>query len=866
MDILEFTLSGAQVELANTLPVTAGVPMRQGEHPADSMFAVRQGNTLLPTQHKVLGIWPDGSIRWLLLDFAALPGAHESEFRLTKVQTPELPSQGDTLQISKDKGWSLSNDTFTLRAGSCSPWLASVHSQAVDIGLELRLRINNQPISFKVNSVEDTEQSGPLRAGLVLAGYAVCPNGAELLSVDATFTRYASSPLLKLEITLHNPKGAKHAGGLWDLGDPNSVEIQDLAFVGQIIQTASSLETRCKLQVQPDAPWETAESIYLEQVSSGGCRWNATTHKDKSGRVNLPYQGYRLKAGNEALEGLRADPKFSITCAEGGPVLGGAVEEFWQRFPSAIEVTNSSFSFKMTPSSQDVVELQPGEKFSRTMFLSVAADIEQQLPSVDVSFTLPSQYWRDTRCLPRFAAELSEYDEHMQELIRAGVDGECSFFSKRELIDEFGWRNFGELYADHEAINEPGLVSHYNNQYDPVMGFLLQYTLSDDRRFLTLANDLARHIVDIDIYHTKQDRKEYANGMFWHTDHYLDAETCTHRSVSAHHNPESYWDYQKGGGPGMEHCYTTGLLYHYYLTGATKSRDAVVQLGEWIEGWLEPNCMLDALLLFKRRELPALKARWKGETPRRFPFTRGTGNMLNSILDLYELTADERQLRLFVAVTEATIDPRDDISTRHLEDVENTWSYTVFLQAIVRYLDLKFKLRQLDSEFLAVRAAFLHYADWMRDNEVTYLSRADTLEHPNATWVAQESRKSAVLYAAAFYASTCKDRQRYLARADEFLRYCIAYLSQSEERSLTRIIILLMQNHLASSSYDMNAPLVLEQQAVNKSTRTGIKNFGWPWHRSVLGALKTVSLRRELLWLAYRSESARRLLEKLKLV
>ena len=34
---------------------------------------------------------------------------------------------------------------------------------------------------------------------------------------------------------------------------------------------------------------------------------------------------------------------------------------------------------------------------------------------------------------------------------------------------------------------------------------------------------LARHVVDIDIYHTTNDKSAYNHGLFWHTEHYVDA-------------------------------------------------------------------------------------------------------------------------------------------------------------------------------------------------------------------------------------------------------------------------------------------------------------------------------------------------------
>ena len=110
-----------------------------------------------------------------------------------------------------------------------------------------------------------------------------------------------------------------------------------------------------------------------------------------------------------------------------------------------------------------------------------------------------------------------------------------SFIARREIIDEYGWRHFGDIYADHEAVGHTGekpLVAHYNNQYDVIHGAMIQFWRSGDQRWFELAADLARHVIDIDIYHTEEDRLAYNGGLFWHTDHYLDAGTATHRAYS----------------------------------------------------------------------------------------------------------------------------------------------------------------------------------------------------------------------------------------------------------------------------------------------------------------------------------------------
>ena len=77
-------------------------------------------------------------------------------------------------------------------------------------------------------------------------------------------------------------------------------------------------------------------------------------------------------------------------------------------------------------------------------------------------------------------------------------------------------------------------------------------------------NELTGHVIDIDIYHTDEDKSAYNHGLFWHTYHYLDADTGTHRSypkmgrIPPHGTPVP-------GGPANEQNYATGLLLTLFL-------------------------------------------------------------------------------------------------------------------------------------------------------------------------------------------------------------------------------------------------------------------------------------------------------------
>ncbi|MHA7881217.1 MAG: hypothetical protein ACX931_15605 [Saccharospirillum sp.] len=432
-------------------------------------------------------------------------------------------------------------------------------------------------------------------------------------------------------------------------------------------------------------------------------------------------------------------------------------------------------------------ELQPGE--SKTWLLTLGPGEQAAQFTLDPTLVENSKALAGTSLIQAGA---------LANLMQNGIEGEHSFFAKREAIDEYGWRNFGDLYADHEALNvtdEQGLfISHYNNQYDPLLGFTLRWLATGNPQWHELANDLLWHILDIDLYKTDQDKAEYNHGLFWHTDHYLPAETATHRTYSRHHKAV-YEGHQGGGGPGGQHCYTGGLALQYLLTGDERIKDAVTNMTHWVRCFYNGAPSLLARLFrfvtVDRKAGQLTNIGWIAPGYK-YPLDRGTANYLNALIDLHNIAPQSALLAEMAEVIRETLSPSDDLSTRNLQDVENHWFYVIFLQALARYLLLKEQCQQNDAEYAYARLALLHYADWLKDNDPPYLSQPEKLEFPTDTWAGQDLRKACVLYYAAYFAN--QDPAPYRQRAEYFYHYCSTHLAQSAEVHTTRIQALLMQN------------------------------------------------------------------------
>jgi hypothetical protein len=463
------------------------------------------------------------------------------------------------------------------------------------------------------------------------------------------------------------------------------------------------------------------------------------------------------------------------------------VRDFWQNFPKAIEVADRSLVLRLFPHQyRDVHELQGGEQKTHVLYLSFLGCEEDLTRAAWIRAPLiphsSPKWYADSETIPYLTPKSEDPNPDYLSLVDAAIDGDSTFALKGEVIDEYGWRHFGDLYADHEAVyyrGTPPIVSHYNNQYDALYGCVVQFLRSADMRWFDQLDRLAAHIVDIDLYHTHEDKAAYNNGLFWHTNHYTSAFTSTHRTYSKLAG-------QPGGGPANEHCYTTGLLHHYLLTGNTRSKQAVLDLAGWViqtdDGnktilrWLDRNATGAASATDSRS--------YHGPG-------RGAGNAINALLDAYVLTDDPAFLTKADQLIRRCIHPHDDIEERQLLDAERRWSYTVFLQILGKYLDIKTERGQLDSMYAYAQASLLHYAEWMAENEVPYLTTPEKLEYPTETWSAQDMQKSDVFKFAAKYAPQIW-RERFLERSEHFFRSSLNELLSSETRTLTRPVVLMM--------------------------------------------------------------------------
>lgn len=621
---------------------------------------------------------------------------------------------------------------------------------------------------------------------------------------------WTAAGLIRWEFCIVNTQAAQHRHGLWDLGDKYSLYVQCMRI---IVSVSHSVRNVYCSPARKEAFLEmNGSELFIHQESSGLPHWRHANHVNRLGRVSARFAGGVVQSSDRSMYTPALDP---IIVLAGEKVLVTlALDPFWQVFPRAIRVSDKSMMIECFPSAppgnQHQHELQPGERM-RLRGIVIVSD--NQLPdrrfvdwcSAPFHAVPDWTYLLNTGALAECCILSTPQREKWHQYI-SQIDIPAQLEVKVMRQDEYGWRHFGDVPADHEQYYYKGnlpFVSHFNNQYDLLCGLLYTLLYTKDRRLLPFIHALARHVADIDIYHTDADRPAYNHGLFWHTDHYDTAGLATHRSFSRLQG--SNGRRQQGGGPSCEHLYSTGLYLYYLLSGEWWARDAVTELGEFVIACDESK---NTLYRHFDRGQTGLASRTR-EEEYHGP-GRGPGNAIETLLNAWLVTGNIAYLRKAKDLVHRCIHPKDNINALNLLDAENRWSYTVFLQAVLRYIVLTLLAKQVDKTMLYAVRSLVHYVHWMIHYERPYLDNPGLLEYPTETWPCQDLRKSLVMRWGALFTKPHSHYSEHMqAKANEIATAAWQEIERFETRYTTRPLALLLTVGFQEACVDLSVNSML---------------------------------------------------------
>jgi len=866
-------------------PIAVGIPLGKGKvRNAENLQLVDDEEISLPVALTPIAWWHDQSVKWLLADFQVDMAAHASKsLKLTDlVSSRQMVPLADPLLLV-DKGDTIRVETGLYRFSICRSGNLSL--KGIEIGAN---NVLAEPSLIVLTDAEgqtwmprveqyEIERHNEIRCIIAFAGGFKGNGNSHTLRFKSRMHFFAGKGTVRIDFTVWNPEAACHPQCVWDLGDAGSAFFKSLRCKFHFAdKTAECFYSLDPMEDVADCP----EDILIYQDSSGGRNWRSRNHVNRDGAIPLSFQGFEVRNGRGSVmrKGERATPALSLKGERSS--LSCTMPCFWQNFPKALSCSDKVISVDLFPGQYaDLYELQGGEQKTHSFYLHADSGKEQSrhnalawvhhplVPHVSAEqYYLAALSPRPVPCGKELMAD--PLYAGYQNYITTAVKGERSFFKRREIIDEYGWRNFGDMYADHEAVVHSGegeFISHYNNQYDGIKGGLFQFMRTGESEWFRLADELAWHVADIDIYRTDKDRYQYNGGLFWHTDHHLDAATATHRTTSKKHfelkDPRFV-----GGGPSYEHNYSTGFCYYYWMTGERPFKECVLLFAQYVIRGLEGP---DTLLEHGMNSAKKIKSRLKkstGSPP--FGLTtgpgRGSGNALNTLLDAYLISSEEVYLEWAEWLIRQCVSPWDDVASRDLLNAELRWMYVIFMQSLGRYLDVCMERGQVQGFFEYALGAFLKYADWMLDNEYPYLEKPELLEFPNETWAAQDIRKADILAWAARY---CAEERRplFLRKSRYFFEKSMQHVLEFKENSyLTRPVVVMMTNGLVHMDVYQNTDHISDWGPGGKTT---IRNQANPEKgpgilTEVASELKNIvkiagksSLTKEISWLKNRMKS-----------
>ena len=528
-DPVKLTVSDATGIARVREAVCSGVPFAQGTLSVGQSMHVRiPGGETIPTQTKVLGTWPDGTVKWLLVQFLADCPANTD--RTYHFVPGDSPPPRTPLKIDEQPN-EIIVDTGPVRLTIPKNDLAllgSVWLQEDDDSRQLLLDGSTMRFVLADGTVHDSsgsrpetitiEETGPVRATVHLVGWLQDAAGHRAYKLDTRMRFYAGQSYLKAELTFVC------------LGQPELHEVKEIA-----VELNPKLGMRQRFMLPVDSG--IGEGLVADgQTALLAANANMVC---KSGPGDAPVQAAEKLNGWAVLAGGRGR-------------FGTAVRDFWQLGPKAIELAAGQVKLALWSSHEDE-RLKLGRTRAKThhVLYTFGGPDDDDLPNRVATFqqpliaTVEPSYFCRTDAFgplsPAGEPETVDYDRKIRRAFESLRD------QRESMPRENGMLHYGDYY--HGGYGNE--LTRGDLEYDTAHGCFLLYARSGSRDYLDFAIACNQHFIDIDLNHENGEQRFHGYG----------AGAETHEAVTT----------------GLEwgHVFVDGAADAYYLTGDERSLEAV---------------------------------------------------------------------------------------------------------------------------------------------------------------------------------------------------------------------------------------------------------------------------------------------------
>ncbi|MCY2966785.1 MAG: hypothetical protein NT069_24675 [Planctomycetota bacterium] len=557
-------------------PVTSGVPFGQGVlWDGDSTALFAANGDQLPLQTEVLSRWADGSVRWLLLDFAVDLRPHEKQLlTLRHGSSVRRAPVADGVRVVS------SEDSVVLRTGPMQSILSLKHFRLLDdvrldrnqdgefsedervtsssnAGIMLRTPDGETFTADQATAQATVEQDGPLRACVRWEGQHASHQGTMFRYV-LRIHAFRGQPFLKMHYTFIND------------------------YQSELMAKIDSLALTFSLR---DA--EQVTYVTDGKLSSGG-------------------RLFQLDDRSYAIDGRSAGQRAHGWIAQGNATTGMAVglREFWQNWPKGLQQNPGMLQVEICPDfPSGQYDEKPLEEECQLYYY-----LRGGVYSFKIGVARTHELWATFFPGAPDVARLTEFFEATEKPLLAQCAPE--YIGTTEAMGRFPpadpgrfggydhWMNlfFDQHLADRGRFREYGMLNNgdwYNTnwdswgnlEYDTSRIWFLQYLRTGDRRYFDRAEQAVQHYIDVDIVHAVNPMVQAYPGSINMQPGQIWAHSVGHTGgYYARYVNEKYEDeapLRQKGAPQVGfwdhgHVWIGGVFDAYLLTGDRRAREVGV--------------------------------------------------------------------------------------------------------------------------------------------------------------------------------------------------------------------------------------------------------------------------------------------------
>lgn len=573
--------------------LTFGVPFGEGELLSNEGLKLKTVDGVeLPASFPVTVTWPDGSIKWVLVDTQLDIAANESvELEVTWGESGSAPKHTDW--------WKQEKGAFIVNTGP------------------LQARLSTEAFRFLEDLVVDgnIKQGGlSFPRGLVLVDEQGEEFSSALGKPDRIDVELATNDrlVIRYEGGYYNAEGKRYHKYVARVGfyrgsskvdlsvrhinDWLEYEFSDIQSLALPAQVASPVEG-VDFALDGEEVVSTSGELYYFQQDANVAILNTDGGESQAGRV----------------------PGAFVVSGKSG-TWGAVLENCWQRWPKGLEVKGDFVDIYLLPFqpegygsglpahllfpfAEGFYRLKWGVAFTERMHFDFSPKVkifalaaEGQSPLIAV---LPAERYAETKAFGDVATGQDELAQRWDAFFEQSY---LAHEARRERQQEYGFLNFGDWFGERGR-------NWGNNEYDTAHGFFSQFARTGDRRYFRTALAAARHQADVDIVHAYPN-PYHVGAMHIHS--------VGHNGPSSHIPSHGVWSYAYNMGvqAGNGHTWAEGMAEDWYLTGDPFVMDSMLELGEHIAWFMAPRFEMNP------------------ESP------RGAGWSLRSAVAIYRATSD----------------------------------------------------------------------------------------------------------------------------------------------------------------------------------------------------------------------------------